>query len=183
MAQSTHSESNNRLTVAEICIFGLLGGLMFASKKLMEFMPNVHLLGTFIVSMTVVFRKKALFPLYTYVLINGFFEGFATWWLPYLYIWAVLWGATMLLPKKMPMWLQPIVYAVVSSLHGFLFGTLYAPAQALLFGLSFKAMLAWIAAGFPWDCIHGVGNLVLGLLIVPLIKLLRMCVKYLPKNR
>ena len=89
----------------------------------------------------------------------------------------------MLLPKNMPMWLQPIVYAVVSSLHGFLFGTLYAPAQALLFGLSFKAMLAWIAAGFPWDCIHGVGNLVLGLLIVPLIKLLRMCVKYLPKNR
>ena len=122
-----------------------------------------------------VFRKKALFPLYVFVLVTGFFNGFSTWWLPYLYIWTVLWGFTMLLPKQIKPRLQPFVYAGVCGLHGFLYGTLYAPAQAVLFGLTPKATLAWIVAGLPWDAVHGVSNLICGvLLIVPLIRLLQM---------
>ena len=146
---------------------------MYASKLIMELVPNVHLLGVFTIAFTVVYRKKALYPIYVYVLLNGIFSGFATWWIPYLYLWTVLWGITMLLPKKMPKKIQPLVYMVVCSLHGFLFGTLYAPAQALLFGLSFDGMIAWIIAGLPWDCIHGVSNFFCGLLIMPIISILR----------
>ena len=146
---------------------------MYASKLIMELVPNVHLLGVFTIAFTVVYRKKALYPIYVYVLLNGIFCGFATWWIPYLYLWTVLWGVTMLLPKKMPKKIQPLVYMVVCSLHGFLFGTLYAPAQALVFGLSFGGMIAWIIAGFPWDCIHGVSNFFCGLLIIPIISILR----------
>lgn len=54
-----------------------------------------------------------------------------------------------------------------------LFGTLYAPAQAILFGLSFKGMIAWIIAGLPWDFVHGVSNFFCGILIVPIVTLLR----------
>ena len=162
-----------KLTVKELCTFSMLGALMYASKLIMELVPNVHLLGVFTIAFTVVYRKKALYPLYVYVLLNGIFCGFATWWIPYLYLWTVLWGVTMLLPKKMPKKIQPLVYMVVCSLHGFLFGTLYAPAQALLFGLSFDGMIAWIIAGFPWDCIHGVSNFFCGLLIIPIISILR----------
>ena len=54
-----------------------------------------------------------------------------------------------------------------------LFGTLYAPAQAILFGLSFKGMIAWIVAGLPWDFVHGVSNFCCGVLIVPIVSLLR----------
>ncbi len=61
----------------------------------------------------------------------------------------------------------------VCAAHGFLFGTLYAPAQAVLFGLSFRGMIAWIVAGLPWDMIHGVSNFMCGMLIVPVITLLR----------
>ena len=68
---------------------------------------------------------------------------------------------------------QPIVYMVVNACHGFLFGTLYAPAQAILFGLSFKGMIAWIIAGLPWDFVHGVSNFFCGILIVPIVTLLR----------
>ena len=75
----------------------------------------------------------------------------------------------MLLPKKMPKKLQPFVYMSVCAAHGFLFGTLYAPAQAVIFGLSFQGMIAWIVAGLPWDCIHGISNFFCGALIVPLI--------------
>ncbi len=79
----------------------MLGTLMFVSKLIMELFPNVHLLGMLTVLYTVVFRKKALIPIYIYVLLNGVYAGFSMWWIPYLYLWAILWGMTMLLPKNM----------------------------------------------------------------------------------
>lgn len=151
---------------------------MYASKMIMEVAPNVHLLGAFTIAFTVVYRKKALYPIYTYVLLNGIFCGFATWWIPYLYLWAVLWGATMLLPKRIPEKLRPLVYMLLCAAHGFLFGTLYAPAQALLYGLSFQKMIAWIISGLPWDFVHGVSNFFCGILIVPIVKILT----FLEKN-
>lgn len=162
-----------KLSVREVVVFAMLGALMYTSKVIMVFLPNVHLLGMLTMTYTLVYRKKALYPIYTYVLLNGIFAGFATWWIPYLYIWAVLWGVTMLLPKKMNPKVKPIIYMVVCASHGFLFGTLYAPAQALLFGLSFKGMIAWIIAGIPWDVVHGISNFFCGILIVPLTTLLR----------
>ena len=151
---------------------------MYASKMIMEVAPNVHLLGVFTIAFTVVYRKKALYPIYIYVLLNGIFCGFATWWIPYLYLWTVLWGATMLLPKRIPEKLRPLVYMLLCAAHGFLFGTLYAPAQALLYGLSFQKMIAWIISGLPWDFVHGVSNFFCGILIVPIIKIL----SFLEKN-
>ena len=163
------------LSVREIAVFGMLGGLMYALKWAMSGLPNIHLTGVFIVAITVVYRVKALFPIYIYVALEGLFGGFTLWWVPYLYIWAILFGAVMLLPKNLPKKAAPFIYAAVCSLHGFLFGTLFAPAQALLFGLDFRSMIAWIAAGFPYDCIHGVSNFILGvLLIVPLIRVLNL---------
>ena len=162
-----------KLNTKETALFGMLGAVMFASKMLMEILPNIHLLGMFIVAITVVYRKKALYPIYIYVLLNGIFAGFAMWWIPYLYIWTILWAAVMILPKNMPKKVAPIVYAIVCALHGFGFGVLYAPAQALMFGLNFDATLTWIAAGLPFDITHGISNLCCGILIVPLIKLLK----------
>ncbi len=155
----------------------MLGALMYASKLVLEVLPNVHLLGVFTVAITVVYRKKALYPIYIYVFLNGFFSGFATWWIPYLYIWTILWGAVMLLPQNMPKKIQPIVYMLVCAAHGFLFGTLYAPAQALLFGLDFNGMVAWIIAGSPWDIIHGISNFFCGVLIVPIASAIRIAEK------
>ena len=167
-----------KLSTRELTVFAMLGALMYASKMLMEVAPNVHLLSVFIVAFTVVYRKKALYPIYIYVLLNGLFCGFATWWIPYLYIWTVLWAVVMLLPTKMPRKLKPIVYMIVCSAHGFLFGTLYAPAQALLYGLNFKSMIAWIIAGLPWDFVHGVSNFICGLLIMPIISILTKLENY-----
>lgn len=155
-----------------MCIFAMLGAVMFASKIIMEALPNIHLLGMLTVTYTVVYRKRALIPIYLYVMLNGLFAGFNFWWLPYTYIWTLLWGATMLLPRTMPKGVAYVIYAAVCSLHGFLFGILYSPAQALMFGLNFEQTVAWVIAGFPYDVIHGISNLGLGLLIVPLSEVL-----------
>ena len=146
----------------------MLGTLMFCSKIIMEVLPNVHLLGTLTMVYPIVLRKKALFPIYVYVLLNGLYAGFNMWWVPYLYIWTLLWGITMLLPRQMPKKVACVVYPAVCGLHGIAFGMLYAPAQALMMKLNWEQTLAWIATGIPWDLLHGAGNLVMGLLVLPL---------------
>ncbi len=161
-------------TTRELVIFAMLGAVMYASKVIMEFAPNIHLIGVFTIAFTVVYRKKALYPIYIYVFLTGLLNGFATWWIPYLYLWTVLWGIVLLLPPNMPRKVRPIIYMLVCAAHGFLYGTLYAPAQALLYGLSFQKMIAWIIAGLPFDCIHGVSNFFCGILIIPVISVLRL---------
>ena len=106
----------------EMTVFAMLGAVMYCSKIVMEWAPNIHLLGMFTITFTIVYRMKALIPIYVYVLLNGFFAGF-----------------------------QP----------------------ALMYGLNFKQMLAWIAAGLPFDAVHAIGNFAAGFLILPLVKLLR----------
>lgn len=150
----------------------MLGTVMFCSKIIMEVLPNIHLLGMLTMTYTVVFRKKALIPIYIYVMMNGLYSGFNTWWIPYLYVWTVLWGLTMLLPQNMPKRIKCVVYPAVCCFHGLIFGIIYAPAQAIMFGLNFKSAVAWVIAGLPWDLLHGIGNLFAGLLILPLSNLL-----------
>ena len=169
-----------KLKIKEIAIFAVLGAVMFVSKLIMEIFPNIHLVGMLIVAITVVFRAKALYPIYVFVFLNGLFSGFPFWWIPYLYIWTVLWGFAMLIPKNMPKRALPIIYMSVAALHGFLFGILYAPTQAIFFGLNFKSTITWIVAGFPFDLIHGISNFICGVLICPVIAVLRRV--YLGKN-
>ena len=150
----------------------MLAALMLASKIAMEALPNIHLVGMLTMVYTLVYRKRALIPIYVFVLLFGLIYGFSAWWVPYLYIWTILWGVTMLLPRRMPRVVACVVYPVVCSLHGFAYGILYAPAQALLFGFDLAQTITWVASGAVFDVMHGIGNFAAGLLIVPLSTLL-----------
>ena len=140
-----------------VAVFAMLGAIMFVSKLVMEFLPNVHLIGALTMVYTIVYRAKALIPLYVFVFLTGLYGGFGLWWIPYLYVWTVLWAVTMLLPKKMKPALAVPVYMIVCALHGLLFGVLYAPAQALLFGLNFKQTVSngdGVLRQRPFSCVE-----------------------------
>jgi energy-coupling factor transport system substrate-specific component len=83
----------------------------------------------------------------------------------------------MLLPRNMPRAAAIAVYPIVCGLHGFLYGVLYAPVQALVYGLNFKMTCAWILAGIPFDLLHGIGNIIFGCFIYPLSLLLKRLMK------
>lgn len=151
----------------------MLAAMMASSQIVLEILPNLHLTGMLVMVYTLTLRSRALIPIYLYVLILGIRWGFGFSWLPYLYVWTVLWGVTMLLPKGLSPKAQCILYPIVCALHGLFFGILYAPAQALLFGLDVRGVLLWIIAGLKWDLIHAVGNFCAGQLIVPLTRLMR----------
>ena len=110
--------------LVDIIVFTMLGVIMLLSKLLMEALPNWHLLGTLITVYTIVYRKDALKPIYIFVLLSGIVYGFGIWWIPYLYIWAVLWGMVVLLPKNMKPAVAVPVYMIVSGLHGLVYGIL-----------------------------------------------------------
>ena len=165
-------ESHHR-KLTRLVLFAMLGAIVFASKIVMEALPNIHPVAMLLMAYTVVNRSRALIPLYVYVFLLGLFYGFNLWWYPYLYIWTILWGVTMLLPRQMKPAVAAVVYPLVCALFGFAYGTLYAPAQALLFGYDFSTTVKWILAGLPYDMLHGLGNLGMGLLIYPLSLLLR----------
>ena len=163
-----------KLKIREIAIFAMLGAIMCVSKVVMEGIPNVHLLGTLIIAFTLTYRTKALFPIYAYVFANGLWEGFTLFgWLPETYIWLILWGMTMLLPKKMPPRIAPIVYMVISAIHGLLFDLFYIPAYLLFANIPWDRLWLTFLMGLPYVALQAVGNFVLGTLIVPLTTLLR----------
>ena len=171
------SVQEKRRRLFELAVFPMLAVIMFCSKLLMEALPNIHIVGMLVVLYTVVFRSKALIPIYLYVFLTGIYAGFDVWWVPYLYIWTVLWAITMCLPKNMPRAAAIVVYSVVCGLHGFLYGMLYAPAQAILFGLDWNQTVAWIISGMPFDILHGVGNVIFGCFVYPLAELMKKIMK------
>ena len=161
-----------RSVIRDIIIFTMLGTIMFISKVIMEFLPNIHAIAMFIAVFTLIYRWRALIPIYVYVFLTGLVNGFGTWWYPYIYIWAILWALIMLIPKRLSLRTKAIICTVLCGLHGILYGTLYAPFQALAFGLNFEGMIAWIIAGFPFDIVHMCGNVAMSVLIVPLYKVI-----------
>ena len=164
-------------------VFAMLGAILFCSKLLMEWAPNIHFVAMFIITFTLVYRAKALIPIYIFVLLTGVYGGFNVWWVPYLYVWLPLWGITMLLPRRMPKWLAVPLYMLLGGLHGIAYGILYAPAQALFFKMDLTMTLAWIASGLVFDVLHAVGNFAACTLVVPLSTLLFKLEKQTRKGR
>jgi energy-coupling factor transport system substrate-specific component len=162
-----------KLKTRDIVILAMMASMMIVSKKLMEVFPNVHLIGMFIVLLTVLYRSVALIPIYVYVFIDGLIGGFSLWWWPYLYVWTALWAMTMLIPQKLPEKAKNVLYVLVCALHGFAFGLLYMPGQMLLFGYDLKLGIAWWLSGLPFDLIHGVSNLFVGILITPILRIMK----------
>ena len=168
-----------KLKIREVVVLGMLGAVMFASKEVMAALPNIHLVGVFVVSITVVFRWKALYPIYIYVLMQGFFNGFTSWWITNLYSWTLLWLAVMLIPKGMPQKWRAIICICLCGAHGFLYGTIDAPIHALFFGFGFEQTIIYIMNGIPFDVTHGISNTVLcSVLLIPLVKAMRRATGY-----
>ncbi len=163
-----------KLKTREIAVFAMLGAIMFVSKVLMEGLPNMHLLGTFVIAFTLTYRAKALFPIYCYVFSNGLWEGFRPFdWLPETYIWLILWGVVMLLPKNMPRRIAPLVYMLLAAIHTLLFDIFYIPAYVLLAGIPWNRIGLTLIYGLAFNIMPAIGNFALGILIVPIATLLR----------
>jgi energy-coupling factor transport system substrate-specific component len=156
----------------ELIIFALFGAMMFLSAQI-DVIPNCHPLAMFIIVLTVIYRVKALVPIYLYVFLEGLLGGFSLWWIPYLYVWTVLWAITMLIPKKIPESVAAVIICIIAGLHGIAFGVLYAPFQCyVIYDGDWAMTLTWLIHGALFDTVHCVSNVTASILAVPMIRII-----------
>ncbi|MBQ6614406.1 MAG: hypothetical protein IIX18_03705 [Clostridia bacterium] len=159
-----------KLSIRDITVFAMLGALMFAGKKIMEFLPNVHPLTLLTVVYTVVYRRRAIYPIIVYLVLETFISGSFMWTVPYYYIFPLCHFAALLVPADFSDVKKQVCYTFICTFFGIAFGSLYAPWQAFMWGLDFTKTLRWIAVGLPYDVIHAAGNFALSFAILPIVK-------------
>ena len=158
---------DNKLSIREICLFGILGSMTFAAKYVMSGLPNIEPVSLMVMLFVVTFGVKAIFPIYLYVLLEILFFGLGLWNINYLYIWAVLAVAAWLLRSMK----EPLAWAMVSGVFGLMFGALCGIVDIFIGGWEY-AIAKWIS-GIPFDLAHCAGNFLIALLLfVPLRDLL-----------
>lgn len=157
----------NKLTVREVCLFGILGAMTFGAKYVMSGLPNIEPVSLMVMLFAVTFGIKALFPIYLYVLLEILFFGLGTWNICYLYVWAIL-AVLALVLKKMT---DPLAWALLSGVFGLFFGALCGIVDIFIGGFGY-ALAKWVS-GIPFDLAHCAGNFVIALLLfAPMRKLL-----------
>ncbi len=162
-------------TVAALAVSAaLLFGFQVAKASYLPFLPNVEIVSLLVMLFTLTFRRKVLFIIYTFVLLEGIYYGFGMWWVTYLYVWTILAAVT---------WLcrafdSPLLMAAVSGIFGLLFGALDAIPYLAIDGITL-AITRWIS-GLPYDFIHCVANFAICLVLwTPLHRTLSRCVTLL----
>lgn len=150
---------DSKLTVRQITLFGMLAAMTFGAKWVMAALPNIEPVSLMVMVFGAVFGWKALFPVSVYVAAEILFYGLGTWNVNYLYVWALLAVAAMLL-RRME---QPMSWAILSGAFGLLFGLLCAPVDWVIGGWSY-AIAKWVS-GIPFDLMHCLGNFFLALFL------------------
>ena len=79
-----------KVSTREVALFGILGGLTFAAKVVMMGLPNIEPVSLMVMLFAVTFGKKALYPIYVYVLLEFVLFGVQLWSVNYLYVWVML---------------------------------------------------------------------------------------------
>lgn len=160
----------------EIALLGMLGAIAYVGQVALSFLPNIEVVSVLFLVYTKIFGKKALFPIYVFVLLEGIFWGFGSWWIMYLYVWAVLWGITMLLRRND----SAVFWAVINGAFGLVFGALCSITQGVMFGIG--SGFAYFISGIPFDIVHCIGNFLTALFLYkPLTILLSKVMKTLVK--
>lgn len=145
----------------------MLGSLTFAAKVAMAGLPNIEPVSLFIMLYAVVFGRKCIYPIYTYVVMEFLCYGIHLWSINYLYVWLILAVIAWLLRDMR----NPIVWALLSGGFGLLFGFFCAPVYLFTGGIGYA--VSWWISGVPFDLVHAAGNFAMALvLFVPLRKLL-----------
>lgn len=152
-----------KIKTNEICLYGILGAVLFVSKFAMSFIPNVEPVSLLLIIYTLIFGMKAIYSLTTYVLLEFLIYGFGFWSIAYLYIWLILMIASIIISKITNNNMNTLLWASVSGMFGLIFGALYIPLYVVSMG--FEAAIIWWFSGILFDVIHGVANFTLCIIL------------------
>ena len=151
--------SKHLISVREIALFGVLGGLTFAAKLVMSGLPNIEPVSLMVMLFAVTFGKKCVYPTSVYVAMEILVFGINIWNVYYLYVWLILALVAYLMRKNQ----EPLAWAILSGMFGLVFGALCGITDIFIMGFG-VAVAKWVS-GIMFDVVHCVANFVIALLL------------------
>ncbi|WP_283607972.1 hypothetical protein [Faecalispora anaeroviscerum] len=149
-----------RVTIRELTELAVCTAVIFVLQVTLAILPNIETTTLLIMLYTRWFRRKTLWIIYVFAVLEGVYYGFQIWWVMYLYVWTILWLAVLLLERKPR---SVYFWAAVGSIYGLMFGFLCSFPYLVVGGV--YAAVSWWIAGIPFDLIHGFGNFILILVL------------------
>ena len=170
MSTTNEKKERLKLTAQDIATIGMMVAVIEVCKVVLMGVPNVELTTFWIIMFSIYFGNKVFLAIPVFILIEGAMFGFQLWWIMYLYMWPSL-ALLARIVKKID---SVMVYSILSSAYGFLFG-FFCAMPYLFIGMAdggikngLYTAFSWWVAGIPFDLVHAVGNLCAGLFIYPL---------------
>ena len=143
----------------DIAILAVATTLLLVLQVGLAFLPNIEMVTLLIIIYTLFFRKKTLYIIYTFAILQGVIYGFGLWWLTYLYVWTILYIIVSIFRDNE----KPLFWAIVGGFYGLAFGAMCAVPTIVIGGIG--AGIAWWISGMMYDVVHGIGNFVVILIL------------------
>ena len=153
---------NTESAARNITCLAMATAILFAAKEALAALPNIEVVTVLLLAYTLRFGRKTLLVILAFVFLELFLYPAGTWWLMYLYIWPLWYLTVRLFARLRP---SPALWACAAGGFGLAFGALCIPAHIFFHGV--PGALGWWVAGIPMDLIHGAGNFVLTLVLLP----------------
>jgi energy-coupling factor transport system substrate-specific component len=160
--------ADGRLGIRDIAFLAVYGAVMMGGQVAMAALPNIEPVTLLLMCCAIVYGKRAFYPCYVFVLLEGLVYGFGLWFINYLYVWAVQVAITLCLRKNS----SYALWTAVAAGYGLIFGALCAIPYFFIGG--WEMGFSYWVSGIPYDLLHCVGNAVLAaLLLKPLTGVMR----------
>ena len=137
----------------------LLGALMFVTQLAMSALPNIHIVAPLIIVCCVFFSWRAMYAVFVFVMLEALVWGLGLWVISHMYLWPTLAAAAILMRRCD----EPLLWAVLSGVHGLFFGA--GCAIPYLFIGGWEMAFSYWLSGIPFDIVHCLGNFVLTLVL------------------
>ena len=147
------------MIMKDIAILAVATTLLLVLQVGLAFLPNIEMVTLLIIIYTLFFRKKTLYIIYTFAILQGVIYGFGLWWLTYLYVWTILYIIVSIFRDNE----KPLFWAIVGGFYGLAFGAMCAVPTIVIGGIG--AGIAWWISGMMYDVVHGIGNFVVILIL------------------
>lgn len=146
--------------LGRLVLMAVFAALTVALQYVMSPLPNIEPVSLIVIAVSWYYGAYVFFSVGIFVAAEFLIYGFGLWSVNYIYIWAILAAAVLILKKLNKAALLPML----SGVFGLLFGTLCSIPYFFIGGIS--GGIAYIAAGLGFDLVHGIANFVLALLLL-----------------
>lgn len=143
-----------------VTVLALCTALLYSQQIALASIPNGECVTILLIVFTLYFRRRTLYIIYLFALLEGITYGFGIWWFMYLYVWTILWAIVMLLGRQPR---SSLFWAIIAAFFGLFFGLLCSFPYLVTGGIAMA--FSWWITGIPFDISHCVFNFLIVLVL------------------